>query len=186
MKLRRGFKAEAEEYARDLRAELGLESHSPLCPWSLAEHLEIPVIPLSALREEIPTEVRYLSTVGRDFFSAVTLFFGIRRVILHNDGNSRTRQVSDLAHEIAHAILMHPPAPLFDNDGNRIVDRTMEAEAHWLGPTLLVPVDAALLIARSANDPSTSANEYGVSAQLLAMRLNVTGALKRAVRSNHQ
>lgn len=32
MAFRRGFKTEAEAYAKDFRAELGIQPHMPLCP----------------------------------------------------------------------------------------------------------------------------------------------------------
>ena len=176
MSLRRGFKAECDAYSREFRAELSLAPHDPLCPWALAKHFEIPVIALSALGPSIPTEVRFLKSVGRDFFSAVTIFVGQRRAILHNDGNARTRQASDVAHELAHAILMHPPTPLFNDIRSRTVDKVVEAEAQWLGPALLISAEAALHIARSGVAAAVAARKYGVSESLLCMRLNVTGA----------
>ena len=51
--LRRGFKKEANEYAKEFRQELGLRAHDPLCPWKLAEHLAIPVKPLCHIKDEI-------------------------------------------------------------------------------------------------------------------------------------
>ncbi len=70
MALRRGFKAEANYLARMLRSELGLLFKAPLNPWKLAEHLEIPILTLSEMRESVPLAVHYLSTRGNDeFFS---------------------------------------------------------------------------------------------------------------------
>ena len=43
VKLRRGFRKEAEEYAAEYRKELNLAEHDPLDPFDLAEHLLIPV-----------------------------------------------------------------------------------------------------------------------------------------------
>src|SRR5689334_8571553 len=112
--LRRGFKAEANAHAVALRSELRLEAHAPLCPWRLADYLELPVIPLSALRQYEPDGVRYLAGSGRDLFSAVTIFVGRhgrKRVVVHNDSHARPRQAANLAHELGHAILCHPPTP---------------------------------------------------------------------------
>lgn len=179
MSLRRGFKAEANAYAREFREELDLTATDPLCPWQLAEHLCIPVIALSSLKSFAPTEVRYLLRQGREFFSAVTVGSGYRRGILHNDGNAPTRQVADLAHEIAHAVLGHPVLPAFDLDGKRTINHQHEEEAKWLGPALLISEECALAVARS-NDPiESAAKRYGVSPALMRMRLNVTGALRR-------
>jgi hypothetical protein len=49
MALRRGFKTESNERAREFRVELGLAPHAPLSPWALASHLGIPLMRLSEL-----------------------------------------------------------------------------------------------------------------------------------------
>jgi hypothetical protein len=43
--LRRGFKTEANDIAREIRGELGLRDVEPLDPWKLAAALEVRVIP---------------------------------------------------------------------------------------------------------------------------------------------
>jgi hypothetical protein len=43
MKLRWGFKSEANAIARDLRRELGLALTDPLDPWRLAAHSVFPL-----------------------------------------------------------------------------------------------------------------------------------------------
>ena len=177
--LRRGFKTEANAHAVAVRREMNLDVHAPLCPWQLAEFLEIPVVPLSTLESIEPEAVRYLSGVGRKYLSAVTIFVGRRgkrRIVFHNDGHARTRQVSNLAHELAHALLCHPPSPPF------IPDPTAEAEAEWFGPTLLIPEEAALHIVRQKMPHEVAADFYGVSRDLLKMRINVTGANIRVQR----
>lgn len=180
--MRRGFKTEANDYAREFREELELAMTGPLCPWKLAKYLEIPVITLSSLEPLAPREVRFLLRRGRDYFSAVTLFGGTRRAILHNDGNAKTRQAADIAHELAHAILGHPPIRAFGEDGKRVINDEYEEEARWLGPALLVSEEAAVAIARSGRSIEEAANEFRVSPAILRMRLNVTGAYRRVSR----
>jgi hypothetical protein len=178
-RLRRGFKTEANAHATALRRELRLDVHAPLCPWRLAVFLDVPIVPLTALEPYEPAGVRYLTGKGRDFFSAVTIFIGRhgrKRVVFHNDGHAKTRQAANLAHELAHAILCHPPTPPFTPDP------IAEAEAHWLGPTLLVPEAAALHIVEQSMSNDSAARLYGVSESLLDMRLNVTGARTRIAR----
>ena len=95
--LRRGFKSEANAHVVRLRRELGLEDHAPLCPWSLAKHLCVPVIPLSGLAKYEPSAAWYLTGKGKGLFSAVTIFVGRRgrrRIILHNDHHAKTRQAA--------------------------------------------------------------------------------------------
>lgn len=182
MSLRRGFKSEANAYAREFRAELGLSVSAPLCPWALARHLEVPIVPLSHLRRSASDAVRYLMTLGRESFHAVTVGHGphgTRRTILHNDGNALTRQASDIAHELSHVILGHPLDTPFDRDGNRCYNQEFEAEARWMGPALLVSEEAALAIVREGISVVEAAARYKVSHDLIDMRLNVTGARKR-------
>jgi Zn-dependent peptidase ImmA (M78 family) len=177
--LRRGFKTEANAHAVALRRELQLDDHAPLCPWRLAKYLDVPVVALSDLKSFEPRGVLYLAGKGRSLFSAVTIFVGRhgrKRVIFHNDAHVKSRQAANLAHELAHAILCHPPTRPF------VIDKVAEEEAKWLGPTLLVPDQAALHIVETRMAAHFAESLYGVSSRLLQMRLNVSGARIRAQR----
>lgn len=180
--LRRGFKTEAEEYALEFRTELGLKGYAPLAPQKLAEHLEIPLLPLSSLRQKAPESVNFLLADGTTSFSAVTVFVGLRRIVVYNDSHSLRRQANDISHEISHAVLDHPPTPPLSELGCRNFDSVVEDEANWLGATLLVPRPAALRIARLGITPAEASTEYGVSEELMRMRLNVTGAYREVGR----
>lgn len=183
MGLRRGFKAEAEYYANQIRKELRLQPHSPLCPWKLAAHLEIPVYALSNYRHLANEEISLLLKLAANAFSAVTLFFGVhncRRKIVFNDGNSRLRQTSDLAHELSHAILGHPSTKMFEDDP------VLDEEAKWMGPCLLVPKPAALWILRKKLTTDEITREYGVSPKLVQMRVQVSGAQIIVARSQRK
>ena len=181
--LRRGFKKEADEYAKELRAELGLRPDAPLSPWQLAQHLEIPIRPLSTLRDKEPASVAHLFAEGRREFSATTLSLGTHRIIVHNDAHSRERQASNIAHELAHCILGHPCTPPLSDVGCRNYDPVLEAEANWLGPALLVSREAALKISWQGQSAEEAARQYGVTKEVMLMRLGVTGALKIVSRS---
>jgi Zn-dependent peptidase ImmA (M78 family) len=182
MALRRGFKAEANWWSRSLRDEMGIAPHLPICPWELAELLGFPVVPLSEYEKSDPALSYLKSSKGRDEFSAVTLFVGRARLVIHNDSHSLKRQAANIAHELAHGILFHPPKPPFDEHGSRHYDPEIEAEANWLGPALLVSEEAANHIARMELSLSKASDVYKVSEQLILMRLNVTGANIRAAR----
>ena len=91
------------------------------------------------------------------------------------------RQASNLAHELSHALLGHVPTPALDARGCRDWDGAVEAEADWLAGALLIPDEAALLIARRGWSLETAAQHYGVSVPMVRYRLNVCGAHKRAV-----
>lgn len=181
MGLRRGFKSEANWYAREMRQELGLPPHGPLCPWRLAAHLEFPLIPLSALALEEPEAAAYFRTTkGQKEFSAITLFKGRERLVVHNDAHDPKRQAADISHELAHGLLNHPPKPPIDASGSRHYDAVLEAEANWLGPALLISDEAALLIVRRGYTLEEASDRYGASVDVVRMRLNVSGASRRA------
>jgi hypothetical protein len=68
---------------------------------------------------------------------------------------------------------------IFDPSGTRNYDKTMEEEANWLGPALLVSEEAAMHFAALRLTISKASDVYGASEQLVRMRLNVTGASQR-------
>lgn len=184
MTLRRGFKTEANTTSREIRAELGLAADAALCPFLTASHLGVLVVKLSAFQEQHPNAVRYLtSEAGKSEFSAITVCVGLQRVIVYNDGHSLGRCAANIMHELSHLLLMHPSHPLCGENGKRHFDATMEEEANWFGPALLVSDEAAVSIAKRRLPLSSAASEYGVSTQLIRMRLNVTGARRRTLKA---
>lgn len=178
MALRWGFKTWANKVATETRREVGLGPYERLDPRQLAAYLGIPIIALSEVRNTAPV-VEHLMLVERDVFSAATIFSGVRRIIVHNDSHSPTRQSSNLSHELSHGLLGHPPTPALDDMGCRIWNQDIEDEAAWLGAALLVPECAALAIARRRWTQTEAAHRFGVSPQMIQYRLNVTGAEKR-------
>lgn len=182
MAYRWGFKTEANDIAREIRGELGLGPLAPLDPRVLAERLEIPVLGLTEFIAVAPS-VTYLRDVEPEAFSAVTVFFGRRRRIVHNDTHKPERQNSNLGHELAHGLLHHPPTPALDDKGCRIWNQDIEDEATWLAGALLVTEDAALYITRRGMSRVEAAERFKVSEQMIQFRLNATGAIKRVERA---
>ena len=179
MTLRRGFKSEANSIAREIRGELHLKPADPLDPWALAEHLAIPILPLSELREDSPAMVRHFSGREQAAFSAVTVFEGSSRLVVHNDSHSRGRQASNVTHELSHGLLLHSPAVAIDRRGCRDWDQEVELEANWLAGALLISDEAALVIVRRGLTIAQAAEVYGVSEAMVKFRLNVTAAVVR-------
>jgi Zn-dependent peptidase ImmA (M78 family) len=182
MAYRRGFKSEAESLAHEIRAELALGPLDPLDPRALAEHLEIPVIPLSDIESTDPG-VRPLLENEQGAFSAITVFRGNRRVIVHNDAHHPTRQNSNIAHELAHGLLLHPPTPALDNKGCREWNEDVEDEANWLAGALLITEDAAVSVVRRRHTLDLAAAMYSVSIPMMRFRINCTGARQRVERA---
>ena len=180
--MRRGFKKEAKEIARQIRGDLGLSLTDPLDPWKLAELLEIPVLRLSEFQESAKGACRYFREQGRSAFSAVTVLDGNRRLIVHNDFHSVARQASNVCHELAHGLLLHAPTPVLDDKGCRYWSKEIEEEANWLSGVLLVPDEAAIAVVKNGMDLDQAALYYGVSDQMMTFRINVSGARKRVQR----
>jgi Zn-dependent peptidase ImmA (M78 family) len=179
---RRGFKTEAEQITQEVRADLGLSLRDRLDPLRLADELDIPVWPLSILPTAIPQlegiadAVTYLSLTDRAALSAVTVFSGTARVIVHNDAHAPARRASNLTHELAHALLFHPPSPARDRRGCRQWHGDVEDVAHWRGGALLIPSPAAWWAASRRLSLDRIATHFGCSLEMARWRLNVTGA----------
>lgn len=181
MAYRRGFKTEANTIATEVRLELGLKPLDALDPRRLADHLEIPIIDLSEIASGSPT-VLHLLDVEPEVFSAVTVFAGTRRTIVHNDGHALARQNSNLAHELAHGLLHHPATPALDDNGCREWNQGIEDEATWLAGILLVPEPATIEIVRRGLSNNQAASLFSVSTQMIQFRINATGARRRVQR----
>lgn len=179
--MRHGFKTEAREIAAEVRGELGLTPLDALDPWVLAKHLCIPVWALSSY-SEIPSPVEYLSVTETGAFSAMIACQGVHRVIIYNDGHAPTRQRADIAHEIAHALLLHQPHPALDGHPPHY-DEVQEDEAKWLGGVLLVTDDFCMSCCRDGMEVAEAAVLMGVSPQLMQWRMNMSGAPRRVARA---
>lgn len=182
MALTRGFPAEARRLADDVRTELGISPAGVLDPWALAEHLAVPVIPLSDFRADAPAVCDVL--LGREVgaFSAMVATVGSRRVIIHNDGHALSRQRANVCHEIAHVLLFHEPKQL-EGPWHVSYDADQEDEAKCLGAILLVTDEACLAGCRAGLTLSQAAEQWGVSEDLMRWRRNKSGAMRRVQRS---
>ena len=184
MSLRRGFKAEAERISIEVRTEMRLRPEDRLDPFALAKHLSVPVIGIrDAARLVRRSDLgSYFLTEDVESLSAITLFQGRKRIVLHNDRHAATRQASNVAHEISHCLLEHSPEPAVGPDGCRMWNREVEMEAEWLGGALLMPRAGALKHARAGLTPELIADHFGVSLALCRWRLQHTGILSQLQR----
>lgn len=185
MGLRRGFKAEANRISARVREKLSLAANDPIKPAAICRLFDIDLIELSKL----PVDAREFLQVDRSSFSAVTIPCAHRRAIVHNDAHHPFRQNSNICHELAHCFLGHEFAPPLTDQGERTRDSAQEEEAHFLGGVLLLPDEAAKLIALRGLK-NKACDMFGVSDDMLKYRLRVSGALaiagrlaaKRAIR----
>jgi Zn-dependent peptidase ImmA (M78 family) len=176
--MRRGFKAEAERLAADLRRQLGLRDDQAVPLDALAAHLRVELV---AADELVPRQ-RFveLDQLQADAFSAGTFRLpGGRRVIIHNPVHTRGRVSSDLAHELAHIILGHDVRSIERVGSLRFLtcDAEQEEEADWLAGCLLLPRP---LLLRSASQGMTAADvaaRFCTSESMARFRLNASGVL---------
>jgi Zn-dependent peptidase ImmA (M78 family) len=181
--LRPGFKAVAEDIAQAARAELGLGPLDALDCFALAEAWGIPVVSLGELREDGAKESSVRHLLSEDAgFSATTVVLGTRRLIVYNPRQPPGRSASNLSHELAHLILEHEAAPAIGIGGCRHWDGLQEAEADWLGATMLVPRESALEWMLQHGDLEDGARNFGVSVELFRWRVNHTGVVKQLAR----
>ncbi len=175
--MKRGFKAQAERISTEMRGELNLDEDGRLEPLNLAEHLAIPVFGLNQVSRVTPKNSfsQHFAVVEPDSFSAVTIFQGYKRIIVHNENHHPHRQASNLTHEVSHSILEHKPTPVAGADGQRYWDAQVEEEANWLGAALLVPRAGVLAMAKSDWKIEEIAAHYGVSESLCRWRINESG-----------
>ena len=183
--MQRGFKTDAERMGTEVRAELNLGCTDALRPLDLAEHLAVPVFSLSHVLRHggKNSALSYFASIDTDSFSAVTIFRGTRRIIVHNDTHHPNRQASNLAHELSHCLLGHDPAELIGEDGQRYWNSELEEEAHWLGGTLLVPRAGALVLLKAGSTIEEMAVKFGVSLSLCRWRINTTGVAAQLTRA---
>jgi Zn-dependent peptidase ImmA (M78 family) len=184
--LRPGFKGEAEKIAQLVRAELGLGPLDALDCFALAEAWGIPVVSLEELRADGASDGSIERLLDEDAgFSATTVVLGTKRLIVYNPRQPPGRNASSLSHELSHLILEHQAAPAIGMGGCRHWDGVQEAEADWLGATLLVPRESALEWMMQNDDLEDGARNFGVSVELFRWRVNHTGVVRQLARTPH-
>lgn len=175
MSFRRGFKAEAERLAAQLRGDAGVLGDGPLPLDRLAGLLKARIVAADKL---VPrSRLAQLNALQDDAFSACTFSFDDESVVVFNPLHLKGRQNSDIAHELAHLALGHTLRRI-----ERIgafsfftCDADQEAEANWLAGALLLPRGVLLQSLHRALGAEQIAAQYEVSPQMANYRLKSTG-----------
>jgi len=179
---RYGFKANANRIALKVRERMGLAPEAPIDPLEICALFEIEVIGLSSLSCDASVFLGAESSA----FSAMTVPCGLHTAIVHNDSHRPNRQRSNICHELGHCLLGHQCTPPLTPSGDRARDGGIEAEANFVGGTLLISNEAAHHILREGMSPGEAQREYGVSAEMLTYRLRVSGAYIVASRARRR
>lgn len=175
MTMDRGRKSALRQLAKELRVEVGAASSDPFDVFALAELYGLDVVQMSQL--DCAGAVQFFGEAGYQRFSGAQVpvsRFG--SCIVVNDLHTIERQRSTLGHEVAHSICEHPhEARLVDSAGCRVADRVLEEEATFLSGELLLPTDAARMLAIKGVAAEVVATQYQISVEMARWRLNISG-----------
>lgn len=181
--MRRGFKAWSERTSLEYRRTLGMSPADPLDPRRLANLLGVRITAPEAIPGLSREAVSQLTRVDREGWSAVTISHNGKRMVILNSGQSRARQTSSLAHELAHIVLNHTTDQTVLSDEGFLFrgsyDAVQEEEADWLAGCLLVPRDGLLAAGRRNADRRHLVSRFGVSRDMIAWRLRMTGVSRQ-------
>ena len=181
--MKRGFKTQAEQQARDYRQALAIRDSQPLPAKSLAEHLGIHVMTPDEIPGLDPLHSGWLSNRDSKWSAGAVVIPEQDRVfIVHNSTHSRSRQESDIMHEIAHIICEHPTANSGINGSLRSYDEEQEEEARYMGGCLQITRAGLLWALRRRMTKEQIAKHFLASVDLVRYRQNVTGADKQIAR----
>jgi Zn-dependent peptidase ImmA (M78 family) len=169
-------KAACKRLAAELRTEIDLDPMKALDPWQLAELYGIRVVALGSLPIDSAV-LEHFAVTRPEAFSRALVPFGTGAVIVENDGHPSARRRSTMGHELAHVFGEHKfGTSLVNERGCRLADQVQEAEAAEIAGELLVPFEAAKLLARRKATDEEVALQFGVSVDLARWRMHATGA----------
>ncbi len=178
----RGFKSRAERTAVRLRKSLGISSTDPIDMWAVANKHSIPIWHPDDIAGLDAAAKKVLLEEDSSSWSAITIKFDSKTVIVLNSAHTKARQASNLAHEISHLIIGHKGAQTFMNTDAGLLlasyNKEEEKEADWLAGCLLLPREACIYIKKQKLTDEQVEKKYGISIQMLKYRMNVTGVAK--------
>ena len=187
--LERGFKAWAERTSLALRRELDLTVDDALCPFKLAEYLEIEIWTPDKV-PGITSDI--LSLLKEDLWgwSATSFQANGKCFVIYNPDHSSGRRASDVMHEISHNILGHQPATVIislelEGLAMRSFDQKQEDEANCLAWSLLLPRDGLLRAKSRKLTIEQIANQFSVTQKLVTYRIQTTG-IERQIKATHR
>lgn len=185
--MRRGFKAEAERLADDLRRQVECKDSQAIPLHLVATHLNVEVIAADEVVDR--SQLEELDDLQRDAFSAGTFKLASgKRVIVYNPLHDHGRTNSNIAHELAHLLLEHTVRNI-ETVGNwkfLTCDSEQEQEADWLAGCILLPRPLLYAAAKKGMGPAEIAAQYETSEPMARFRLNASGVLVQLGRARRR
>lgn len=176
-----GFKAYATRFALEVRDEVGLDAYAALDPRLLAEKYGVPVYRVRDMDCSPEVHEYFASETHKVSAMLVPHPNGRSRIILENDWHTDARRANSVAHEVAHVLLEHRfKSELLGTSGCHESTSDVEQEANHFGAEMLIPTKAAHRWASLGHSNMQVAQHHGVSLELATMRMNASGARKRA------
>ncbi len=177
--MQRGFKTWAEHQAMEQRRRLGLVATAPLPAMQLAAYLGIAIVSPEDIPGMTQEHLDCLLHLDRSSWSAITVIVNTVTIIILNTGHARTRQESNLMHEMAHIICKHTPSELIRVGGLpfylRDYNDVQEEEASWLGACLQLPRPALWWAIKRRMTVVEMVQHFQASEDLIRYRRQVTG-----------
>jgi Zn-dependent peptidase ImmA (M78 family) len=145
-------------------------------PWQLAELYGVRVIPVTAL--SLDDWIRdHFTSVRPEVFSGALIPLRTGAVIIENDAHPPARRRSTMGHEMAHVAAEHRfGTSLVNERGCRSADQSQEDEAAEIAGEMLVPFEAAKLLARQKATNEEVAMRFAVNVEMARWRMEATGA----------
>lgn len=175
---KRGFKTQCETMAAQYRLALGLEPTAPLPAKKLAKHIGVRIVDIHRIPKLSPATIEHLIRKDAESWSALMITYREKKLAVINPSHSDGRKSSSLVHECSHCILNHTPLKVVNSTLGLMIsayDKNQENEADWLTGALLLPRIALLKIAYEGIDYEMHSDMYGVSEEMLRMRMDRTG-----------
>ncbi len=184
--MQRGFKTWAERQAIEQRRRLGLSANVPLPATQLAAYHGITIVSPEHIPGMTREHLECLLHRDQSSWSAITVNVNSVTTIIHNTGHSRTRQESNLMHEISHIICKHAPSELIRVGGLpfllRDYNADQEEEASWLGACLQLPRPALWWAVKRRMTVDEMVQYFQASEELIRYRRQVTGIDRQLTR----
>lgn len=184
VKYKRGFKKWSDEKSIEIRKELGLYPSSPLCAFDLCKSLKIPVFEPNEIKGMSEENLNVLLNSGEKHWSAASVPINDDKyLIIHNPKHSKSRQQSNLMHELAHILCKHKIADDKKNTGLsgflRNHDEEQENEAEWFGACLQLPRPALIWALKKGMTMEDISSHFNASIEMVRYRINITGVKRQ-------
>lgn len=187
--MKRGFKSQCEKRSVELRKTLGLDPASPLSAKDIAEHVNVTIWSTLEIEGLDSDDLKQLTVVDADSWSAFTLRMGNRHLIVYNSSQSGPRVNSVCMHELAHIILGHELHDAHISSEGHLIpsnyNKEQEDEADWLGGTLLLPRPALLKIRTLQLTNDEVEERYNCSKSMIIWRFRMTGVDSQLARRKY-